>query len=392
MSGIGGSCAPSESLDEVALYNPHSISFIGQPAEIMTVEAPHPAKPTSRRRLQRNARRRRIGGVCAGLADYLGWDVNFIRFLFLLSMFFGGLGIGVYLALWMALPLAATTPIPRVSWPLQRELRRIEKKVLRLNRSHDPVIADLAQEAFDAIKNLAPQFDPETQKAVDQDLRHQALEGFPTLLDRLQALPNRLFSQSHLQSASSPAALLMAELEDYRQRFQQASYALMEQEFMRSMGADQTQSPELAAWRRKLRPLQERLGERSTEETRQLLASIEEKLGFLLFRLEDGSCELMDLRPFEVRKIAFEYLPDTLNEYLRLPPSLARTEALHGESTAEDTLNEQLTLLDTTLHDLAKSLFEKDATGLLVHGRFLKEKFAEPLLHSQGEATPKRRS
>jgi hypothetical protein len=166
----------------------------------------------------------------------------------------------------------------------------------------------------------------------------------------------------------------------------------MEQEFMRSMGADQTQSPELAAWRRKLRPLQERLGERSTEETRQLLASIEEKLGFLLFRLEDGSRELMDLRPFEVRKIAFEYLPDTLNEYLRLPPSLARTEALHGQSTAEDTLNEQLTLLDTTLHDLAKSLFEKDATGLLVHGRFLKEKFAEPLLHSQGEATPKRRS
>jgi hypothetical protein len=166
----------------------------------------------------------------------------------------------------------------------------------------------------------------------------------------------------------------------------------MEQEFMRSMGADQTQSPELAAWRRKLRPLQEKLGERSTEKTRQLLASIEEKLGFLLFRLEDGSRELMDLRPFEVRKIAFEYLPDTLNEYLRLPPTLARTEALHGENTAEDTLNEQLTLLDTTLHDLAKSLFEKDATGLLVHGRFLKEKFAEPLFHSSGDAAPERRS
>jgi hypothetical protein len=326
------------------------------------------------------------------LADYLGWDVNFIRFLFLLSMFFGGLGIGIYIALWMALPLAATTPIPRVSWPLQRELRRIEKKVLRLNRSHDPVIADLAQEAFDAIKILAPQLDPETQKAVDEDLRHQALEGFPTLLDRLQALPNRQFSQAHLQSASSPAALLMAELEDYRQRFQQASYAVIEQEFMRSMGADQTQSPELVAWRRQLRPLQEKLGERSTEQTRQLLASIEEKLGFLLFRLEDGSRELMDLRPFEVRKIAFEYLPETLNEYLRLPPSLARTEALHGENTAEDTLNEQLTLLDTTLHDLAKSLFEKDATGLLVHGRFLREKFAEPLLRSQGETTPERRS
>jgi len=331
--------------------------------------------------------------VCAGLADYLGWDVNFIRFLFLLSMFFGGLGIGVYLALWMALPLAATTPLPRVSWPLQRELRRIEKQVLRLNRTHDPVIADLAQEAFDAIKHLAPQFDPASpSKTVYDDIRQQALEGFPKLLDRLQAMPNRQFSQAHLQSASSPSALLMAELEDYRQRFHQASYTVMEEEFMRSMGTHQMESPELAAWRRTLRPLQEKLGERSTGETRQLLASIEETLGFLLIRLEDGSSELMDLRPFEVRKIAFEYLPETLNEYLRLPPTLAKTEALHGENTAEDKLNEQLRLLDTTLHDLAKSLFEKDATGLLVHGRFLKEKFADPLFDTQSGVSPEGRS
>jgi phage shock protein PspC (stress-responsive transcriptional regulator) len=358
----------------------------------MTLETSRPATPTRRRRLQRNARRRRIGGVCAGLADYLGWDVNFIRFFFLLSMFFGGLGIGVYLALWMALPLAAMTPIPRVSWPLQRELRRIEKKVLRLNRSHDPMIADLAQEAFDAIKILAPQFDPAKQTAVNEDLQIQALAGFPTLLDRLQAIPHRQFSQAHLQSAHSAAALLMVELEDYRQRFQQATYAAMEQEFMRSMGADDMASPELAAWRRKLRPLQEKLGERSTEETSRLLASIEDTLGFLLFRLDEGSGELMDLRPFEVRKIAFEYLPDTLNEFLRLPPSLAKTEALHGENTAEETLNEQLTLLDTTLHDLAKSLFEKDATSLLVNGRFLKEKFAEPLFRTQSDAKQERPS
>jgi len=376
----------------VALYNLQIIGFIGQQLSLMTLETSRPATPTRRRRLQRNARRRRIGGVCAGLADYLGWDVNFIRFFFLLSMFFGGLGIGVYLALWMALPLAAMTPIPRVSWPLQRELRRIEKKVLRLNRSHDPMIADLAQEAFDAIKILAPQFDPAKQTAVNEDLQIQALAGFPTLLDRLQALPHRQFSQAHLQSAHSAAALLMVELEDYRQRFQQATYAAMEQEFMRSMGADEMASPELAAWRRKLRPLQEKLGERSTEETSRLLASIEDTLGFLLFRLDEGSGELMDLRPFEVRKIAFEYLPDTLNEFLRLPPSLAKTEALHGENTAEETLNEQLTLLDTTLHDLAKSLFEKDATSLLVNGRFLKEKFAEPLFRTQSDAKQERPS
>lgn len=347
----------------------------------MSLEAPPPANRTRtlRQRLQRNARRRRIGGVCAGLADYLEWDVNFIRFLFLLSIFFGGLGIGVYLALWLALPVASTPPIPKVSWALQRELRRIEKKVLRLNRTHNPVVADLAQEAFDAIKLLAPQFDSANHPVMDHALRQQALEDFPRLVARLQTLPGREVSPAHPRVAGSPAALVMAELEDYRRRFQQASYSTLEQEFLRIMD-NRENGPDLAAWRRQLRPLQEQFGEPAASETARLLAGIEEKLGFLLYRLEHDPQELLDLRPFEVRKIAFEYLPDTLNEYLRLPPSMVKTEPLHGGITAEQTLNEQLGLLDTTLYDLAKSLFQKDATGLVVHGRFLREKFAEPIL------------
>lgn len=343
-------------------------------------------------RLQRNPRRRRLGGVCAGLADYLGWDVNAIRFVFLLSMLFGGLGFGVYLALWMALPQATVTPFPKVSWTLQRQLRRIEKKVLRLNRTHDPVIADLAQETFDAIKLLATRFDPETQKAVDDDLRKSAMAGFPVLLDRIQALPQRQFTADQIRSASSPARLLMAELEEYRRLFQQACYSQMEQEFIRSADAMDGESPELTAWRQKLKPLQESLGQRASLETIRLLGSIEDKLGFLLHRLERNPEELLDLRPYEVRKIAFDYLPDTLNEYLKLPPGMVQSEPLQDASTAEQNLNEQLALLDTTLQDLARSLFEQDATGLLVHGRFLKEKFAEPLFSSPGEATPERRS
>ena len=353
----------------------------------MTVEVSHPANKTMRRRLQRNPRRRRIGGVCAGLADAMGWDIHLIRFLFLLSMLFGGLGIGLYLALWMVLPLARTAPMPKVSWSLQRALRRIEKKVLRLNRTHDPMIADLALETFDAIKLLAGRFEPAQHQNADNELRQLALVGFPKLLDRLQALPSGQFSAPHAQPANSAAALLLAEMEEYRDRFQHASYSSMEQEFMRSLGEARMNSQELAAWKRKLRPLQERLAERANEKTRHLLSSIEDTLGFLLYRLEEDPREPLDLRPFEVRKIAFDYLPETLNEYLKLPSSLAQTETLHGESTAEETLNEQLTLLDTTLHDLAKSLFEKDASGLLVHGRFLKDKFAEPLFGRNHESS-----
>lgn len=57
-----------------------------------------------------------------------------------------------------------------------------------------------------------------------------------------------------------------------------------------------------------------------------LLQQIEEKLAFLMERTESGADDLFDLTPFEVRKIAFDYLPDTVNQYLQLPPSMARSQ------------------------------------------------------------------
>ena len=45
-----------------------------------------------------------IGGVCGGLADYLGVDSTIIRLLFLGSLIFGGAGVWVYIALWSLLP------------------------------------------------------------------------------------------------------------------------------------------------------------------------------------------------------------------------------------------------------------------------------------------------
>lgn len=338
---------------------------------------PHEPSVTAakRGRLQRNTRRRRIGGVCAGIADYTGWDVTLIRFLFLMSMFFGGLGFAVYLALWMALPAGLEMPMPKVSWHLQRELRRIQQRVQRLNRKHEPRIADQAQEAFEAIKILAPGFEPASPGNADLALHEAALHGFPKLLDKILAMPVRHFNAR--EGASGPAQILSNQLADYRNRFQDAARAVIEREFLASVGKRGADTPELVAWRELLRPLQNRLADRSMPQTVTLLQGIEDKLGFLLQRLEQRPHELLDLRPFEVRKIAFEYLPDTLNEYLRLPSGMVQTERLHGEKTAEQSLNEQLSLLDITLHDLAKSLFEKDAASLLVHGRFLKEKFAD---------------
>lgn len=330
----------------------------------------HPRPP-----LQRNRRRRRLGGVCAGIADYLGMNVGLVRFLFVLSIFFSAtLTFWIYLALWFLLPTSAETPIPKVSWVLARELRRIDQRLSKLHRKHDPRIADLAEEAFEALKLLAPRFDSPNPSEEISMLRTTALETFPRLLDRIAALPARSFTAAG--GDATPANVLLGQLEATRTELQQAANALIEKEFQAVFRNRREDAPELVAWRQQLQPLQQRLKERSGPKTLGALQNIEEKLAFLLERIGEGA-EMFDLRPFEVRKIAFEYLPDALDQYLQLPPSMARTQRLGSGKTAEETLNEQLNLLDTALHDLARSLFEKDAGALLVHGRFLKEKFAE---------------
>ena len=58
---------------------------------------------SEQRRLLRARDGRVFGGVCMGLAHYLGVDVVLIRLAFVL-LALNGLGIGVYLILWILIP------------------------------------------------------------------------------------------------------------------------------------------------------------------------------------------------------------------------------------------------------------------------------------------------
>jgi len=53
-----------------------------------------------------------IGGVARGLSNRFGIPVAALRLLFLLSIFAGGWGVIVYLALWIAMPLEPGVPVP----------------------------------------------------------------------------------------------------------------------------------------------------------------------------------------------------------------------------------------------------------------------------------------
>jgi len=45
-----------------------------------------------------------IAGVCAGFADYFGFDKTLVRVIYLLLVLFGGIGILVYIIFWILMP------------------------------------------------------------------------------------------------------------------------------------------------------------------------------------------------------------------------------------------------------------------------------------------------
>jgi phage shock protein C len=50
-------------------------------------------QPASRTRFYRDKRRGKVFGICAGIADYTGFDVNLVRVCFLATVFMSGGGV-----------------------------------------------------------------------------------------------------------------------------------------------------------------------------------------------------------------------------------------------------------------------------------------------------------
>ena len=328
-------------------------------------------------KLQRNLRRRWLGGVCAGVADYLGTRVKWIRLAVLVSVFFSfTLSLWIYLALWLFLPARAEVPLPPVSGNLRRELQRIGKLVRKSHRRLDPRVADWAQSAFDDLKLLAARVEkPNALTARVRSVWASALPGLPRLLQQLLKLPENIRSQQE-----RPYQRLTDELQQLQKALREASMDALDSEISDALGTESPDTEHVRAWRNQLEPLYERLRERAGKDTLATLHRIEEKLAFLMEHSPDNA-EPFDFKPFEVRKIAFDYLPETINNYLQLPSQLAQSEQLRDGRSAEQALQEQLHLLDHALADLTRSYFERDAESLLIHGRFIKDKFArQPFL------------
>ena len=65
------------------------------------------------RRLTRNKVDGKLGGVCAGIGDYLGWDHTLVRIITILLIIFTGVPLIAYFILWVLMPADTRAPYIR---------------------------------------------------------------------------------------------------------------------------------------------------------------------------------------------------------------------------------------------------------------------------------------
>jgi phage shock protein C len=62
------------------------------------------------KRLHRSRTERMIAGVCGGIAEYFDVDPTIVRIVWVLITFLAGVGVLLYLILWIIMPLDSPEP------------------------------------------------------------------------------------------------------------------------------------------------------------------------------------------------------------------------------------------------------------------------------------------
>jgi hypothetical protein len=68
-------------------------------------------------------------------------------------------------------------------------------------------------------------------------------------------------------------------------------------------------------------------------------------------------------------------LPQTVSNYLRLPPFFASMHAVEGGRTCKQLFLAQLDFLGEQLSKISESIYQRDAEAIVANGKFLQEKF-----------------
>jgi phage shock protein PspC (stress-responsive transcriptional regulator) len=118
----------------------HAASVLGTPEDISDDGTRGSYTKEGYHRMYRDTDRRIIGGVCSGIGAYWSMDPWVVRTIFLILALMGGLGLLVYLILYIALPEARSTAqkiemkgepvnIQNIKESVQKEFERVRKNM-----------------------------------------------------------------------------------------------------------------------------------------------------------------------------------------------------------------------------------------------------------------------
>jgi hypothetical protein len=79
---------------------------------------------------------------------------------------------------------------------------------------------------------------------------------------------------------------------------------------------------------------------------------------------------------FIAKRLALDYLPDTMRRYLAIPPKFAATKVVLQNKTAAQLFDDSIREMRNKVDQLQSDLASKDADAFVDHAKFLNQKFA----------------
>jgi phage shock protein PspC (stress-responsive transcriptional regulator) len=367
------------------------------------------------RKLRRNMRYRWIGGVCSGLASFIGLDVFPIRMLFRVA-FLALLPTTwwVYLLLWIFLPpqrlyepekvivVKEVSSDKKIYKPnkapakpkssVYRSKVSVEIKRLEFDDIIERTEGNVSERVFQKVKSidvtvrsLMPQLNWwRTMRQPElATVKRSALEYFPQAVQAYLNLPREYAETHRLKTGQTPEEKLLSDLDVLSNTLHKVMESMynndkvqVPEDLRRLSERFQEGSDPIDEIERTLDSLIQRVSGTLPADIVKKVVSIRSSIQSVLPQLAHMGAG-MTQEAYNVRQTATEYLPDALEKYMTLPEGFAETHVLSNGKTAKDTLLEQLDILDSTMKDLIGDLYQEDADALLIHGRFLKEKFAD---------------
>ncbi|MCX7112234.1 MAG: PspC domain-containing protein [Proteobacteria bacterium] len=349
----------------------------------------------NKRKFERDPDDKIISGVCGGLARYFGISSRLIRFLFFISVFFSfSLTFWVYILFWLIAPMRRSTR-EKLSRDMRKKARNLDKLVEdTCARSKLPELTSRLNNIHDIIESLLPELESRSLSREPGLLPvfEAAFVHLPELLENFLRLPANYAQGQAITGIKTAQDHLSDELQQLERTLVNVTKGRYGQKFAKSADAldgfsTRYEDDPTTPFRLKLESLQSRVAGRLDAEATAKIENIKNSLLAALGRLMqtvDGS----DVNLYNVRQIALEYLPNTVDKYLALPQGLADNEPLSQGKTAQAAFHEQLNVLDGALTRMVTSLYQEDAQGLFVHGHFLRDKFIDGQLEWMGDGKP----